>query len=61
MSLSGTPTVHIADTQHEAVPGTLVRFDPEPVRSVINRAAEPARLLMVSAPADIGFAPMEWA
>jgi uncharacterized cupin superfamily protein len=59
--LEGRPTVRIGDAEHEVPAGTFVRLDPEPVRSVVNRSAEPARLLMVSAPTSSGFAPMEWA
>jgi len=59
--LSGRPTVVIDGVEHDAEPGTFVRLDPEPVRSVVNRGAEPARLLMVSAPTSSGFQPMEWA
>jgi len=59
--LSGRPTIRIGDVEHEAAPGTFVRLDPEPVRSVVNHGTEPARLLMVSAPISSGFAPMEWA
>jgi len=59
--LGGRPTILIGDLEHEAGPGTFVRLDPEPVRSVVNRGTEPARLLMVSAPTSSGFAPMDWA
>ncbi len=59
--LDGRPTVRIGDVEHDAPPGTFVRLDPEPVRSVVNRTDRPARLLMVSAPTSSGFAPMEWA
>ncbi len=59
--LSGRPTIRIAGEEHEAPAGTFVRLDPEPVRSVVNRSSEPARLLMVSAPTSSGFTPMEWA
>ena len=59
--LAGRPTIRIGDEEHEARAGTFVRLDPEPVRSVVNRGTEPARLLMVSAPTSSGFAPMEWA
>ena len=59
--LSGRPTIRVGDEEHVAEPGTFVRFDPEPVRSVVNHGDEPARLLMVSAPTSSGFQPMEWA
>jgi quercetin dioxygenase-like cupin family protein len=59
--LAGRPTIRVGDQEHEARAGTFVRLDPQPVRSVVNRGTETARLLMVSAPMTSGFAPMEWA
>ncbi len=59
--LHGRPSIRVGDEEHEARPGTFVRLDPEPVRSVVNRGTQTARLLMVSAPITSGFAPMEWA
>ena len=59
--LDGRPTIRIGEDEHELTAGTFVRLDPEPVRSVVNRTREPARLLMVSAPITSGFAPMDWA
>jgi mannose-6-phosphate isomerase-like protein (cupin superfamily) len=58
--LSGRPTIRVGDREHEAPAGTFVRLDPEPIRSVVNRGTEPARLLMVSAPTSSGFTPMDW-
>ena len=59
--LDGRPVVIIDGEEHEARPGTFVRLAPEPVRSVVNRTDDPARLLMVSAPVGSGFEPQEWA
>lgn len=59
--LSGTPTILIDGQAHDCLPGSFVRLDPEPVRSVVNRGDRPARLLIVSAPTTSGFEPMEWA
>ncbi len=59
--LDGRPTIRIGSEEHVAEPGTFVRLDPAPVRSVVNHGTEPARLLMVSAPVTSGFRPMEWA
>jgi uncharacterized cupin superfamily protein len=59
--LSGTPTMVIDGSEHHMRPGTLVRLDPEPSRTVANHGTEPASVLIVSAPRTSGYEPMEWA
>jgi uncharacterized cupin superfamily protein len=59
--LGGSPTLVIDGKDHPAPAGTFARFDPEPRRTVVNRAEEPATVLIVSAPRGSGFQPMDWA
>jgi quercetin dioxygenase-like cupin family protein len=58
--LSGAPTMVIDGEDHPAPEGTLVRVDPKPKRTVRNDGAEPARVLIVSAPCSSGYEPMGW-
>jgi hypothetical protein len=46
---------------HPLRPGSFVRLDPEPVRTVRNDGAEVAQVLIVSAPRTSGYEPLEWA
>jgi quercetin dioxygenase-like cupin family protein len=59
--LEGTVTMVIDGKDHEAPVGTLVRLDPEPRRTAVNRGTERGTLLIVSAPRSSGYEPMEWA
>lgn len=51
----------IDGVEHPVPAGTYVRLDPEPPRTIVNAADEPVRLLIVSAPVESGFEPIEWA
>ena len=46
---------------HPLPAGTFARLDPQPRRTVRNDGAEPARVLIVSAPRTSGYEPMGWA
>jgi uncharacterized cupin superfamily protein len=59
--ISGTPTVVVAGEDLQAPPGTFVRVDVEPKRTVRNDGLEPASVLIVSAPRSSGYEPMSWA
>jgi uncharacterized cupin superfamily protein len=59
--LSGAATLVVDGVDHPAPAGTFARLDPEPTRTVRNDGAEPAEVLIVSAPRSSGYAPLEWA
>ena len=59
--VEGTATMLIDGQPHEASAGTLVRLDPEPRRTAVNRGEERVTLLIVSAPRGSGYEPLSWA
>jgi quercetin dioxygenase-like cupin family protein len=59
--LEGTATAMIEGVEHPAPAGTYVRVDPEPRRTITNVGDDLVRLLIVSAPVESGYEPMEWA
>lgn len=59
--LSGNPTLLIDGEEHALRAGTFARVDPDHVRTVANGGAQPASVLIVSAPRSSGYEPMEWA
>ncbi len=59
--LSGEATMVIDGVDHPAPAGTFARLDPEPTRTVANRSASDATLLIVSAPRTSGYTPLDWA
>ena len=59
--LDGDATVVVDGERHAAPAGTFVRVDPEATRTVENGGAQPARVLIVSAPRGSGYEPPEWA
>jgi mannose-6-phosphate isomerase-like protein (cupin superfamily) len=59
--LGGDATLVIDGKDHAAPAGTLARLDPEHKRTVRNDGAEPAEVLIVSAPRSSGYEPMSWA
>jgi len=61
LTLSGSPTLVIDGADHQLPTGTFARLDPEHGRTVRNDGAEPARVLIVSAPQSSGYEPMSWA
>ena len=61
LTLSGDVTVVIDGEEHPAPAGTFVRLDPEPQRTVVNRGAADASVLIISAPRTSGYEPLEWA
>jgi hypothetical protein len=46
---------------HPLKPGSFVRLDPEPQRTVRNDSDSVARVLIVSAPVTSGYEGMGWA
>ena len=59
--LEGDATVVIDGEEHPAPAGTWARLDPARRRTVRNTGAEPATVLIASAPRTSGYEPMEWA
>jgi glyoxylate utilization-related uncharacterized protein len=59
--VSGAPTLVVDGVDHPLQAGSFARLDPEPSRTVRNDAAEPATVLIVSAPRSSGYEPMDWA
>lgn len=59
--LEGEATL-VVDGEELPLPlGSFARIDPEAPRYVINHGEAPARVLIVSAPRDSGYQPMDWA
>jgi len=59
--LSGEPALVVEGQEIPAPAGTLARLDPEVRRTVANNGAEPALVLICSAPRGSGYEPMGWA
>ena len=59
--MSGSPTLVIDGEDHPLRAGTFARLDPEHARTVRNGGAEPASVLIISAPCSSGYEPMGWA
>ena len=59
--LEGSPTLVVDGAEHSLRPGSFVRLDPEPMRTVRNDGDGLARVLIVSAPVSSGYEPMDWA
>jgi uncharacterized cupin superfamily protein len=59
--LRGSPTLVVDGQDHDAPEGTFARLDPERSRCVVNRSADPASVLIASAPRSSGYVPMDWA
>jgi len=55
------PVLAIEQWTYSVGPGTFVRVDPEPRRTITNVGDDPVRVLIVSAPVASGYEPMEWA
>jgi quercetin dioxygenase-like cupin family protein len=54
--------VFVVDGDRHAAPrGTFMRCDPGATRTAVNEGDGPAQLLIVSAPRDSGYEPMDWA
>ena len=60
-TISGTPTVVVGDEDIPAPPGTFVRVDVDPKRTVRNDGTDTASVLIMSAPRTSGYKPMGWA
>jgi mannose-6-phosphate isomerase-like protein (cupin superfamily) len=58
--LSGNAVMVIDGEEHDAPPGTFVRLDPEPTRTVRNAGDDVATVLIASAPRTSGYEPMGW-
>lgn len=61
VTLAGSPTLVIDGTEFPAPEGTYARFDPEPLRTIVNNGSEMASILIISAPVTSGYEPMDWA
>ena len=61
LALEGNPTMVIDGVDHPLRPGSFVRLDPEPKRTVRNDTDAVARVLIISAPTTSGYADMGWA
>jgi quercetin dioxygenase-like cupin family protein len=59
--LSGNPEFVVDGQGYAARPGTFLRLDPAPKRTVRNDGDEPASVLIVSAPRTSGYQAMDWA
>jgi uncharacterized cupin superfamily protein len=59
--VSGSPTMVVDGVDHPLRPGSYVRLDPEPKRTVRNDTEETVTFLIVSAPTSSGYEPMGWA
>jgi len=59
--LSGSPVLMLDGEPHPAPAGTLARVDPVHRRTVRNDGADPATVLIISAPTTSGYTPMGWA
>lgn len=57
----GAPAILVDGERVSAPEGTFVRLDPDRQRRIVNDGAEPATVLVVSAPTSSGYRPMEWA
>jgi uncharacterized cupin superfamily protein len=58
--IAGTPTMVIDGEEHATEAGTFVRVEPELRRTLVNRGADTARVLIASAPRTSGYLPMSW-
>jgi uncharacterized cupin superfamily protein len=59
--VEGEATIVVDDEDIRATPGTFVRVDVEPKRTVRNDGSTPAAVLIMSAPRTSGYKPMGWA
>ena len=59
--LDGNPTMVVNGADHPLEPGSFVRLDPEPKRTVRNDSDSLARVLIISAPTSSGYETMDWA
>jgi quercetin dioxygenase-like cupin family protein len=59
--VEGDAVLVIDGDEHSAPRGTFIRVAPPLMRTVRNDAAEPVRLLIVSAPTTSGYTDMGWA
>lgn len=59
--LEGTAAAVVDGVEHPAPAGTYVRLDPEPRRTIRNVGDELLRVLIVSAPVESGYEPLDWA
>ena len=59
--LDGDATAVLDGERHPAPRGTLVRVDPDVVRTIANDGDEPVRVLIASAPRTSGYEPLDWA
>jgi quercetin dioxygenase-like cupin family protein len=59
--LDGHPEFVVDGRPHAARPGSFLRLDPEPTRTVRNNSDGTASVMIVSAPRTSGYQPMDWA
>lgn len=58
--LEGDTAIVVDGTEHAAPAGTFARLDPRPLRTVVNKGAGPALVLIASAPTTSGYEPQGW-
>lgn len=59
--IAGSPVLVIDGEDHPAPAGTFARLEPHLRRTVRNDGADPACVLIFSAPTTSGYTPMGWA
>jgi uncharacterized cupin superfamily protein len=59
--LDGELVFVVDGDRHPAPRGTFMRCDPDATRTAVNESEAPAQLLIVSAPRESGYEPMDWA
>lgn len=58
--LEGDAAIVVDGTEHPAPAGTFARVDPRALRTVVNKGAGPALVLIASAPTTSGYEPQGW-
>ena len=59
--LEGSPSLVVEGREIETPAGTFARLDPQLSRTVVNHGDDTAAVLIVSAPRNSGYEPMDWA
>ena len=59
--VTGAPTLVVDGVEHPLRPGSFVRLDTEPTRTIRNDGQDAATVLIISAPVSSGYQPMDWA
>lgn len=59
--LDGQATLVAGEEEHEAGPGTFIRYGSQVRRTVRNDSEAAVRLLLIGVPGDSGYEPLSWA